>query len=156
MKYTYEFYQGPFNLLMIKLPENISLVGEFLENDIQNSDGVFWLSRINKVLNCEVDSLELGGNSCDLEIRNDFTKIIHRYIEDENYSCNIETDELQELILVWVKEKEKEKEKEKQKNKFEYFWADIQKYKTFIVNNYDEDEISLEIETITLRNLIHI
>ncbi|PEB32507.1 hypothetical protein [Bacillus cereus] len=111
MKYKYEFFQGPFNLLMIKLPENISLVGEFLENDIQNSDGVFWLSRINKVLNCEVDSLELGGNSCDLEIRNDFTKITHRYIEDENYSCNIETDELKELILVWVKEKEKEKHK---------------------------------------------
>ncbi|KWU61034.1 hypothetical protein AWW70_16730 [Bacillus mycoides] len=109
MKYTYEFFQGPFNLLMIKLPENISLVGEFLENDIQNSDGVFWLSRINKVLNCAVDSLKLGRNSCDLEIRNDFTKITHRYIEDENYSGNIETDELKKLILVWVKEKEKHK-----------------------------------------------
>ncbi|HFK1548819.1 hypothetical protein KQI67_15195 [Bacillus albus] len=109
MKYTYEFFQGPFNLLMIKLPENISLVGEFLENDIQNSDGVFWLSRINKVLSDEIDSLKLCGNSCDLEIRNDFTNITHRYIEDENISCNIETDELKNLILVWVKEIEKHK-----------------------------------------------
>ncbi|MDH4423528.1 hypothetical protein CN931_19910 [Bacillus sp. AFS054943] len=107
MKYTYEFFKGPFNLLMIKLPENISLVGEFLENDIQNSDGVFWLSRINKVLNGEINSLKLGGNSCDLEICNDFTKITHRYIEDENHSCSIETDELKNLILVWVKEKHK-------------------------------------------------
>ena len=36
--------------------------------------------------------------------------------------------------------------------------ADVQKDKTFIFNKYDEDEseIPLEIETITLRNLIDI
>lgn len=34
--------------------------------------------------------------------------------------------------------------------------VDVRKDKTFIVNKYDEDEIPLEIETITLRNLIDI
>ncbi|MEI4801988.1 hypothetical protein WAZ07_11745 [Bacillus sp. FJAT-51639] len=107
MKYTYEFFKGPFNTLMIKLSEKISLVGEVLENDIQNGDGLFWISRIDKVLNKELDIIELGGNSCDLEIQRDYTKITHRYIEDENNSCMIETFELKELILIWVAENRK-------------------------------------------------
>lgn len=44
------------------------------------------------------------------------------------------------------------------KNKCEYFGADVRRDKTVIFNKYDEDEIEipLEIETITLRNLIDI
>ncbi len=36
------------------------------------------------------------------------------------------------------------------------FGADVRRDKTVICNKYDEDEIPLEIETITLRNLIDI
>ncbi len=36
------------------------------------------------------------------------------------------------------------------------FGADVRRDKTVICNKYDEDEIPLEIETVTLRNLIDI
>ncbi|CAG9611988.1 Antitoxin [Bacillus rhizoplanae] len=103
MKYTYEFFKGPFNVLMIKLPKEIEIVSELLENDVHGKE---WIEELNKVLSGEVNSLEFGGNSCDLEVKPDFTKITHRYVEDEENTCEIETIELKNLMLVWLAEYE--------------------------------------------------
>ncbi|MGE6617516.1 hypothetical protein [Bacillus mycoides] len=103
MKYSYKFCKGPFDILLISLPEEISLVGEFLQSDVHTKT---WIEELDKVLNAKVDFLEFGGNSCDLEIRPDYTKITHRYVEDEEYTCEIETIELKNLMLVWLTEYE--------------------------------------------------
>ncbi|MGG0276943.1 hypothetical protein [Bacillus rhizoplanae] len=103
MKYNYEFSKGPFDILLISLPKEIALVGEFLRSDVHSKT---WIEELDKVLNGEVSSLEFGGNSCDLEIGSDYTKITHRYVEDEENTCEIETIELKNLMLVWLAEYE--------------------------------------------------
>ncbi|MGE7857385.1 MULTISPECIES: hypothetical protein [Bacillus] len=103
MKYTYEFFKGPFNVLMIKLPKEIELVSELLENDVHGKE---WVEELDKVLNKEINCANFRGNSCDLDVKPDFTKIIHRYVEDEEYTCEIETIELKNLMLVWLTEYE--------------------------------------------------
>lgn len=103
MKYTYRIYEGPLNTLMIELPEKISLVADLLEDDIHSNHGIQYL---DKVLNGELDFLEINGNSCNLEIRADYTKITNRYVDDEENTCEIETIELKNLMLVWLVEYE--------------------------------------------------
>ena len=103
MKYKYKIHVGPLNILRIECPKEISLVSDFLEDDIHSEHGLQYL---NKVLNGEVDYIEIGGNSCDLKIRADYTKIVHRYYEEEENTCEIETIELKNLMLVWLAEYE--------------------------------------------------
>ncbi|MFI8707132.1 hypothetical protein ACIGHG_08625 [Bacillus sp. NPDC077411] len=103
MKYSYEFSKGPFDILLINLPEEIALVGEFLGSDVHGKE---WIEELDKVLNKEIDCANFGGNSCDLEVKPDFTTITHRYADDEEYTCRIETIELKNLILVWLEEYE--------------------------------------------------
>ncbi|WP_410985387.1 hypothetical protein [Bacillus cereus] len=103
MKYTYRIYEGPLNTLMIELPEKISLVADLLEDDIHSNHGIQYL---DKVLNGELDFLEISGNSCNLEIKADYTKILHRFYEDGENTCEIETIELKNLMLVWLAEYE--------------------------------------------------
>ncbi|WP_243765216.1 hypothetical protein [Bacillus arachidis] len=93
----------PLNTLMIELPEKISLVADLLEDDIHSNHGIQYL---DKVLNGELDFLEINGNSCNLEIRADYTKITNRYVDDEENTCEIETIELKSLMLVWLAEYE--------------------------------------------------
>ncbi|MEY8348280.1 hypothetical protein AALF16_08215 [Bacillus cereus] len=88
---------------MIELPEKISLVADLLEDDIHSNHGIQYL---DKVLNGELDFLEINGNSCNLEIRADYTKITNRYVDDEENTCEIETIELKNLMLVWLVEYE--------------------------------------------------
>ncbi|EJQ50050.1 hypothetical protein IEI_03002 [Bacillus wiedmannii] len=101
MKYNYEFIVGPYDTLLIKLPSEISIVADFLASDIQGGTAEPWITEIDQVLNGKEESSKFGGNACDLEIKPDFTHISNRYIEDEDYSCTIETSELRELILIW-------------------------------------------------------
>ncbi|MDC2864222.1 MULTISPECIES: hypothetical protein [unclassified Bacillus (in: firmicutes)] len=103
MKYEYKIYICPLNILRIELPKEISLVSDLLEDDIHSEHGLQYL---NRVLNGEVNHIEIGGNSCDLKIRTDYTKIVHRYYEEEENTCEIETIELKSLMLVWLAEYE--------------------------------------------------
>ncbi|WP_244547953.1 hypothetical protein [Bacillus sp. 103mf] len=103
MKYSYEFWHHPFGGLRIRLPNEISLVSDLLEDDIHSEHGLQYL---NRVLNGEVSHLEIGGNSCDLKIQADYTKIVHRYYEEKENTCEIETIELKNLMLVWLAEYE--------------------------------------------------
>ena len=103
MKYEYKFYKGFLPFPMIKLPKEIEIVSELLENDVHGKE---WIEELDKVLNKEIDCANFGGNSCDLEVKPDFTTITHRYADDEEYTCRIETIELKNLILVWLEEYE--------------------------------------------------
>lgn len=109
MKYNNDFELTPLGSLRIILPPEISVVATFLEDDVQGDDGTFWLSRINQVFEEDLDCVELGGNSCNLEIRKDITRVINEYLEEEQNECLIETIELRNLIEVWVEESKKYK-----------------------------------------------
>lgn len=104
MKYNYEFIIGPYDTLLMKLPSEISIVADFLASDIQGGSAEPWITEIDQVLNGKEKSSNFGGNACELEINPDFTKISNHYVEDEKYSCTIETSELRELILIWEAE----------------------------------------------------
>src|SRR5271157_3636301 len=106
MKYPYYIEYTYSGFPILRLPSEIGLVTAFLISDVQlrliSQD--FFLEEINRVLQEEIPSSEIGGNMCILEINKDFTTIINTLTDDENNPknrCVIETEELKNLILVW-------------------------------------------------------
>ncbi len=106
MKYPYYIEYSEFGSPILRLPEEIGLVTAFLFSDVQGPLGKsIFLEEINRVLNGEIPSSELGGNMCVLEIKKDFTTIINTLTDDEDNPenrCVIETEELKDLILTWL------------------------------------------------------
>lgn len=109
MKYNFGFDLTPLGSVRIILPPELSVVATFLEDDVQGDDGAFWVSRINQVFAQDLDCVELGGNSCNLEVRKDITRVTNEYLEGEQNECLIETIELRNLIEAWVEERTKYK-----------------------------------------------
>ena len=115
MKYDYQFRTIDFGQfgkdLIIDLPKEIELVTTFLGSDVQGGDGRSFLNVIDKVLNGQEEYQEFGGNICVLQISPDKTKVLDSLADDGigNY-CEIETNELKELILLWVQEQGKFKQ----------------------------------------------
>jgi hypothetical protein len=106
MKYPYYIEYTDFGFPILRLPEEIGLVTAFLISDVQQRSisQDFFLEEINRVLQGEISSSEIGGNMCILEIKKDSTTIINILTDDENNPknrCVIETEELKNLILVW-------------------------------------------------------
>lgn len=104
MKYTYHFESTKNGSLVMQLPPEISLVTTFLFSDVQWSNGQYYLSRIDPVLEGKIPEWTETGNVCELEIGPDFTTIIDTLAEDEDpeSECVIETSELRELIVIWM------------------------------------------------------
>jgi len=108
LKYSYQFRTVTVTqfrkVLIIDLPEEIELVATFLNSDVQN-DGHWFLDAIDKVLSGQADYQEFGGNVCIIKVTPKMTKVIDSLADDGigNY-CEIETEELKELILIWLKE----------------------------------------------------
>ena len=103
MKYSYTIEYTKNGILVMKLPKELELVTVFLFSDIQGSDDAqFFIDAINRVLQNELPDAIVGGNSCRLEIKKDFTTVIDTVpAEGENSECIIETQELRELIMIW-------------------------------------------------------
>ncbi|QOS97236.1 hypothetical protein JNUCC42_11435 [Brevibacterium sp. JNUCC-42] len=105
MKHSYSFEVRDGSLL-IYLPEKLSPI-ESLLGDIESCGGDAgpWLNLIAKVLSNKSNFEECTGNSTSLEISDDFTKVINNYaLDDMIDECIIETDELKEIIVDWVRE----------------------------------------------------
>jgi len=110
MKYDYQFRTIDFGQfgkdLIIVLPKEIEIVTTFLNSDIQ-SDGRSFLNVIDKVLSGQEEYQEFGGNVCILQISREKTKVLDGLADDGiGNCCEIETNELKELILLWLKEQE--------------------------------------------------
>ena len=83
----------------------IELITTFLFADIQGDDGEQALDEIDKVLSGQEAYREIGGNVCALEISRNTTKVLDSLADDGiGNCCEIETDELKALIILWVKE----------------------------------------------------
>lgn len=115
MKYEYSFkeleYADGGKFLKIQLPQELDLVTVFLCTEYV----VPFLEEIGLVLFGEKEYSAVAENATELHIKKDITKLINYfYIADfdhandgEEASCEIETQELKELILIWLEENKK-------------------------------------------------
>ena len=110
MKYDYKFRiidlgQSKKDLVIV-LPKEIEVVASFLNTEVQGSYSEDWyLEAIDRVLSGDEEYWRVSGDLCILEISRDSTKVIDSCA---NYGvgncCEIETDELKALIILWAKE----------------------------------------------------
>src|SRR5579875_247482 len=104
MKYSYNIEYTKHGTPIMHLPAEIGLVTVFLFSDVQQSNAEYFLSAIDRVLNGEETYEEVSGNVCGLEIRRDFTRVIDTLADDGvGDACEIETEELREIIVIWSK-----------------------------------------------------
>jgi len=90
--------------LLIDLPSEYEIISTFLESDVQANPS-FTLEALEKVLSGDSEYEELNGNICGLEIRKDKTLFFNNLDEeDPGNGCEIETNELRELIDIWISE----------------------------------------------------
>lgn len=100
---------GSHQVPVMRLPQEIELVTTFLSCDVQGAPGeIFFLEHIDLVLQGKESYQEVGGNVCALEIRQDFTRVVDT-LADEETSCVIETEELRQLIEIWIEETKESK-----------------------------------------------
>ncbi len=106
MKYQYKFESVEMDngskLLVMRVDQSIYMVSSFLFSDIQGGSVQYVLDNIDKVLNGELEHMEMTGNLCDVNIYKDKTTIKNLFDEDE-YS-EIETTELREFVVLWGEE----------------------------------------------------
>lgn len=111
MKYKYTFEVLDDEILIMRVPKEIKLVGTFLYVEV-SAFGDWILEEIHSVLNGEKDYGEVNGNICGLEIRRDTTIVLDNLAEDgKGEFCEIETVELVHLINIWL-DKQKEFKRE--------------------------------------------
>ncbi|WP_255906696.1 hypothetical protein [Priestia aryabhattai] len=88
-------------MLMINVPDEISLVIDLLLSDVQEDGSKLWIDLINKVLSEQSSYEELTGNACTIEIKYDVKKIVNEYAEeDQKAYCLLDTTELRQLLLM--------------------------------------------------------
>lgn len=106
MKYDFKFDEIIFKSgqkdLIIILQKEVELVATFLMSDVQGYP-VYAVEALDKVLSGESEYVELNGNVCGLEIRNEITAIYDNLADDGmGYWCEIETKQLRELVDIWT------------------------------------------------------
>ncbi|WP_315907159.1 hypothetical protein [Priestia koreensis] len=103
MKYDIKIYENAdFESLVIDVPEEIYLVVDLVIADIQQDTSGIWLDAVNDVLSKKSSYEEVAGNVCVMEVKEDVTKIVFNFAEeDEEDHCFIETEELKKIFLLW-------------------------------------------------------
>lgn len=116
MKYNYKFEalclfkeEPDYIDFVIDLDKEVlkegSILEDFLVTDIgKDLDvGEELIKELDKVIKGELKFLDWNGNVCCLEVEKEMAKVIHLYRdESENDTCLIETEELKELIRIWM------------------------------------------------------
>jgi hypothetical protein len=106
MKYNFEFNEINFNNgqkdLIINLQKEVELVATFLMSDVQGY-AAYAIETLENVLNGKSEYAELNGNVCGLEIRKEKTTVYDNLADDGMGDwCEIETEELRELVDIWI------------------------------------------------------
>ncbi len=109
MKYNYNIEKVKTNwgteFLTINLSKEISAAASFI-NNITEDLGEWYLEGFNLVLSGKEECQERDGEFLGSKIKKDFTKIYDMF-EGTHESCEIETNELKELIEIWLNELKK-------------------------------------------------
>ena len=123
MKYKYKikkftYHNGKEDLIIVMDDEKYRMVAQFLMSDIQGQDPQYVFEAIDNVLSEKSEYEELNGNVCGVEIHREKTKIYDNLAEDGmGHWCEIETNELRELVNIWCNELKKFKAQSKDATK---------------------------------------
>jgi hypothetical protein len=111
MKYEYSFetkyHSDGEPILIMRLPQ-IKLVESFLfcEVDTREDSEYIW-SALDDVINGVVAHIETAGNIYEIDITPTLTRISNQVAPEEEDPCEIETNELREIIEIWLTMKER-------------------------------------------------
>src|SRR5699024_5264067 len=103
MRYKYKFYRDTLDSLRMKLPEQIDMFSDFIEqiatDDLVNEE----IEAIDSIQKGDKDEEEIIINAPSVLIRPEITSVSLSDILDEDPPTDeyIETDQFRELILIW-------------------------------------------------------
>ncbi|RAS72836.1 tRNA-Val4 [Priestia endophytica] len=101
MNYSYSFYRDHLNMLRIKLPENIELFSDFVE-DISTEDEVDeYITYVDNVMKEVYENYEIQLNITSVSINKESTIVKDLFPIEENHTNTIETEQFRQLLLIW-------------------------------------------------------
>ncbi|MDP9739367.1 UNVERIFIED_ORG: hypothetical protein QFZ59_001197 [Bacillus sp. B2I3] len=101
MKYSYEFYRDHLEMLRIKLPGEIELFADFIEDISTEQKADEYITKVENVLNGLYQDFEIQLNATSVLIKKDITVLEHLFTYEEPYENEMETEEFKELMLIW-------------------------------------------------------
>lgn len=101
MKYSYELKKDPFGITRIVLPDEISILSDFVEDISTQEEMDEYIGYIKNVLEGVYNDFEITLNATSVSIWKDVTIAEHHYRVDEPCENTIETKEFLELMLIW-------------------------------------------------------
>ncbi|MBT2646731.1 tRNA-Val4 [Bacillus sp. ISL-34] len=101
MKYSYEFYRDHLEMLRIKLPGEIELFADFIEDISTEQKADEYITKVENVLNGLYQDFEIQLNATSVLIKKDMTVLEHLFTFEEPYENEMETEQFKELMLIW-------------------------------------------------------
>jgi hypothetical protein len=101
MKYAYEFYRDHLEILRIKLPGEIELFADFIEDISTEQKADEYITKVENVLNGLYQDFEIHLNATSVLIKKDMTVLEHLFTYEEPYENEMETEEFKELMIIW-------------------------------------------------------
>ncbi|MGG0186036.1 hypothetical protein [Bacillus rhizoplanae] len=100
MKYTHEFWRDPFGGLRIRLPKEITIVSDFIEN-LDEDEADEYIEILDHVTEGKHPNFELEYNAAAVFIEPEYTSAINFFMSPPNNQCKIETSEFRKLLVLW-------------------------------------------------------
>ncbi|MFS0765688.1 tRNA-Val4 [Peribacillus phoenicis] len=101
MKYPYEFFRDHLEMLRIKLPGEIELFADFIEDISTEQKTNEYITIVESVLNGLYQDFEIQLNATSVLIKKDMTILEHLFTYEEPYENEMETEQFKELMLIW-------------------------------------------------------
>ncbi|MCZ0874136.1 tRNA-Val4 [Peribacillus sp. AS_2] len=101
MKYSYEFYRDHLEMLRIKLPGEIELFADFIEDISTEQKADEYITKVENVLNGLYQDFEIQLNATSVLIKKDMTVLEHLFTYEEPFENEMETEQFKELMLIW-------------------------------------------------------
>ncbi|MDQ0882390.1 tRNA-Val4 [Peribacillus sp. V2I11] len=101
MKYSYEFYRDHLDMLRIKLPGEIELFADFIEDIPTEEEADEYITIVENVINGLHEKFEIQLNATSVLIKKDVTVLEHFFTYEEPYENEMETEQFKELMLIW-------------------------------------------------------
>ncbi|MFC7370767.1 tRNA-Val4 [Fictibacillus iocasae] len=101
MKYVYSLYRDHLDVLRIKLPDEIKIFSDFIEDITTEQEIDEYIEDIKKVINGVYEDFEIELNATSAFIKKDVTTVENPYRIEEPYENRIETEQFLELLLIW-------------------------------------------------------
>lgn len=101
MKYSYDFFRDHVGTLRIKLPGEIELFADFIEDISTEQKADEYITKVENVLNGLYQDFEIQLNATSVLIKKDMTVLEHLFTYEEPYENEMETEQFKELMLIW-------------------------------------------------------